>query len=150
MYTLYVKFGLPGGNRTHNRNLGGFCYIHLTTERICLQYSIHRYNLSNFIALFTQERANSIYPIFHTSNKLFFIFKRSTTKKTAPFSSLFIYFKRQFYHETCCISAIFLVEFFQLLLHFERHSNNLLEYFHSGFYGQGVYLQVCYSNPQHC
>ena len=28
-----ISFGLPGENRTHNRNLGGSRYIHLTTGR---------------------------------------------------------------------------------------------------------------------
>ena len=28
-----AKTGLPGENRTHNRNLGGSRYIHLTTGR---------------------------------------------------------------------------------------------------------------------
>ena len=33
--TTYIKkwsFGVPGGNRTHNKALGGLRYIHLTTE----------------------------------------------------------------------------------------------------------------------
>ncbi len=36
-YSYTTKMiGLSGGNRTHNRNLGGSRYIHLTTERYCL------------------------------------------------------------------------------------------------------------------
>ena len=29
----FDEYGLPGGNRTHNRDLGGPRYIHLTTRR---------------------------------------------------------------------------------------------------------------------
>ena len=34
----FEKNGLPGGNRTHNRDLGGPRYIHLTTGRKLLDF----------------------------------------------------------------------------------------------------------------
>ena len=45
--------GLPGENRTHNRNLGGSRYIHLTTGRFFM-----------FLKLFYDTKIIKFIPIF--------------------------------------------------------------------------------------
>ena len=39
---IYLSFGTPGENRTHNGPLGGGCYIHLTTEAYATAFIIHQ------------------------------------------------------------------------------------------------------------